>query len=95
MLHSTAQRPRNDKNRVCSDKRRSPGEVERARHLAKLQHADRAAHMQETTKHPTTAPEETDGLAAAALQAEAWAGEPFLRADEDPAAAIVLPDAVG
>ncbi|MDX6517741.1 MAG: ribonuclease, partial [Gaiellaceae bacterium] len=44
--------------------------------------------MQETTKHPTTAPEETDGLAAAALQAEAWAGEPFLRADEDPAVAL-------
>jgi len=44
--------------------------------------------MQETTKHPTTAPEETDGLAAAALQAEAWAGEPFLRADEDPALAL-------
>jgi len=44
--------------------------------------------MQETTKHPTTAPEETDGLAAAALQAEAWAGEPFLRADEDPALSL-------
>jgi len=44
--------------------------------------------MQETTKHPTTAPEETDGLAAAALQAEAWAGEPFLRADEDPTVAL-------
>ena len=44
--------------------------------------------MQETTKHPTIAPEETDGLAAAALQAEAWAGEPFLRADEDPVAAL-------
>jgi ribonuclease E len=46
--------------------------------------------MQEITKHPTTAPEETDGLAAAALQAEAWAGEPFLRADEDPAVALAL-----
>jgi superfamily II DNA or RNA helicase len=44
--------------------------------------------MQEISTHPTIAPEETDGLAAAALQAEAWAGEPFLRADEDPAVAL-------
>jgi ribonuclease E len=41
--------------------------------------------MQETTEIPTTASEATDGLAAAALRAEAWAGEPFLRAGEDPA----------
>jgi superfamily II DNA or RNA helicase len=44
--------------------------------------------MQEITEHPTTAPEDTDGLAAAALQAEAWAGEPFLRPDEDPAVSL-------
>ncbi len=44
--------------------------------------------MQEISTHPTNAPEEIDGLAAAALQAEAWAGEPFLRADEDPAVAL-------
>jgi ribonuclease E len=41
--------------------------------------------MQETTEIPTTASEATDGLAAAALRVEAWAGEPFLRAGEDPA----------
>jgi ribonuclease E len=41
--------------------------------------------MQETTEIPTTASEATDGLAASALRAEAWAGEPFVRAGEDPA----------
>src|SRR2546428_904474 len=41
--------------------------------------------MQETTEIPTIASEATDGLAAAALRAEAWAGEPFLREGEDPA----------
>jgi ribonuclease E len=41
--------------------------------------------MQETTEIPTVALEATDGLAAAALRAEAWAGEPFLREGEDPA----------
>jgi ribonuclease E len=44
--------------------------------------------MQETTEQPTTTPEATDGLVAAALRAEAWAGEPFLHADEDPAHAL-------
>src|SRR5438105_14636811 len=44
--------------------------------------------MQETTEHPTIAPEATDELAAAALRAETWAGEPFLRPDEDPAVAL-------
>src|SRR5437867_6278123 len=39
--------------------------------------------MQQTTEHPTTTPE-VGGLAAAALRAEAWAGEAFLHADEDP-----------
>src|SRR5919109_378783 len=47
--------------------------------------AGSAACMQETTEIPTTGSEATDGLAAAALRAEAWAGEPFLRAGEDPA----------
>src|ERR671937_1148402 len=50
--------------------------------------AGSAACMQEATEQPTTASEATDGLAAAALRAEAWAGEPFLRADEDPAVAL-------
>jgi ribonuclease E len=40
--------------------------------------------MQEITEQPTTASEATDGLSAAALQAEAWAGEPFIREGEDP-----------
>ena len=40
--------------------------------------------MQETTEIPTKASEATDGLAAAALRAEDWAGEPFLLAGEDP-----------
>src|SRR5262249_11064500 len=39
--------------------------------------------MQEATQQPTLAPEVADGLAAAALQAEGWAGEPFLHPDED------------
>src|SRR5919198_371450 len=38
--------------------------------------------MQQTTDHPTTALE--SGLAAAALRAEAWAGEAFLHNGEDP-----------
>ena len=44
--------------------------------------------MQETTEQPTLAPEAPDGLAASALQAEAWAGEPFLHPDEDPAVVL-------
>ena len=44
--------------------------------------------MQETTEQPTLAPEAPDGLAASALRAEAWAGEPFLHPDEDPAVAL-------
>src|SRR5438067_11156920 len=44
--------------------------------------------MQETTEIPTVASEATDGLAAAALRAEAWAGEPFLREGEDPAQSL-------
>jgi ribonuclease E len=44
--------------------------------------------MTETTETPTTVSEATDGLAAAALRVEAWAGEPFLREGEDPARAL-------
>jgi len=44
--------------------------------------------LQTTTAQPTNPSEELDGLAAAALRAEAWAGEPFLHAGED--AAVVL-----
>jgi superfamily II DNA or RNA helicase len=45
--------------------------------------------MQEIEQQPTTASEATDGLAAAALRAEAWAGEPLLHPDEDPRAVLV------
>src|SRR5215212_2546212 len=44
--------------------------------------------MQEIKEQPTIASEATDGLTAAALRAEAWAGEPFLREGEDPAHAL-------
>jgi ribonuclease E len=41
--------------------------------------------MPETTRDPTATSEASGGLTAAALRAEAWAGEPFLREGEDPA----------
>ena len=41
--------------------------------------------MSEMISDPTEPSEATDGLTAAALRAEAWAGEPFLRPGEDPA----------
>jgi ribonuclease E len=44
--------------------------------------------MQETTEQRTLAPEAPDGLGASALRAEAWAGEPFLHPDEDPAVSL-------
>jgi ribonuclease E len=44
--------------------------------------------MQEIKEQPTTASEATDGLEAAALRAEAWAGEPFLRDGEDTAVSL-------
>jgi ribonuclease E len=44
--------------------------------------------MQEAIEHSTLSIEGADGLAGAALRAEAWAGEPFLRPDEDPAEAL-------
>src|SRR5438309_4476534 len=47
--------------------------------------------MQETTQIPTAESEATDGLTAAALRAEAWAGEPFLREGEDPGQ-VLAPD---
>jgi superfamily II DNA or RNA helicase len=39
--------------------------------------------MQEATEQPTVITDENDELAAAAVRAEAWAGEPFLREGED------------
>jgi superfamily II DNA or RNA helicase len=44
--------------------------------------------MHETLTLTSAATKDPDGIEAAALRAEAWAGEPFLRPDED--AAIVL-----
>lgn len=44
--------------------------------------------MQKIKEQPTKASEAADGLTAAALRAEAWAGEPFLREGEDPDRAL-------
>src|SRR5690242_13657934 len=45
--------------------------------------------MHETLIQSPVAPVETsDGIRAEALRAEAWAGEPFLRPDDDPATAL-------
>src|SRR6266566_5646715 len=43
--------------------------------------------MQEATEHLTLS-SEAEGLNAAALRAEAWAGEPFLHPEEDPGAVL-------
>jgi ribonuclease E len=48
----------------------------------------RAAHMQEAIQHPTISYEAADPEVAAALRAQAWADEPFLREGEDPAEAL-------
>jgi superfamily II DNA or RNA helicase len=44
--------------------------------------------MQEAIPQPTSSLEAADPVVAAALRAEAWAGEPFLREGEDPAEAL-------
>jgi len=44
--------------------------------------------MQEAIPHPIVPSEVADGLVAAALRAQAWAGEPFLQADENAAEAL-------
>ncbi len=44
--------------------------------------------MQEAIEHSTIPSEEAARLVAASRRAEAWAGEPFLRPDEDPADAL-------
>src|SRR5437867_7597912 len=41
--------------------------------------------MHETLTLTSAQSKEPDGIETAALRAEAWAGEPFLRPDEDPA----------
>ncbi len=44
--------------------------------------------MHETSTQSPVVSELSDGIEAAALRAEAWAGEPFLRSDEDSAEAL-------
>src|SRR5829696_493861 len=44
--------------------------------------------MQEAIPHPTAPSEVADGLVAAALRAQAWAGEPFLQTDENAVEAL-------
>ncbi|MEX2102650.1 MAG: hypothetical protein WD805_01705, partial [Gaiellaceae bacterium] len=44
--------------------------------------------MREAIEQTIVRAEDATGLAAAALRAAAWAGEPFLRPDEDPAEAL-------
>jgi ribonuclease E len=50
--------------------------------------------LHETLTHSPTTSEAPDGIAAAALRAEAWAGEPFLQPDEDPEVALASGTAV-
>src|SRR5205085_11852023 len=44
--------------------------------------------MHETLTLTSTSAEVPDGIETAALRAEAWAGEPFLRPDDDPAVVL-------
>jgi hypothetical protein len=44
--------------------------------------------MQEAIQQPTSSLAATDPVVAAALRAEAWAGEPFVHEGEDPAVAL-------
>jgi superfamily II DNA or RNA helicase len=44
--------------------------------------------MQEAIQQPTSSLEAADPVVAAALRAEAWAGEPFLHEEEEPAKAL-------
>src|SRR5262245_13330232 len=44
--------------------------------------------LQETVTHLASTSETPDGITAAALRAEAWAGEPFLSPDDDPAVVL-------
>jgi ribonuclease E len=56
--------------------------------LVEVQRRQRAASMTTTTDHLTNSNSATNALAASAAEAEAWAGEPFLQADEDPSTAL-------
>ena len=57
-------------------------------HLLEVAAPARAARMQKIIDQPTKAPPGADGLEAMALRATAWAGEPFLHEDEDPAVVL-------
>src|SRR5947199_10244537 len=63
--------------------RGSPGGSTASSLSSEIRQQDVLPDMQEAIKQPTLAPEAADGLSAAALRAEAWAGEPFLHPDED------------
>src|SRR6266550_3154660 len=56
--------------------------------ITRIAALESAASMQETTEQPTLAPEAANGLTETAARAQDWAGEPFLRADEDPAVVL-------
>ena len=72
-----------ERDRVCSQKRRSPKIDGSAPPFRRSCSAPSVAPMQTTTEQLTTAPEATE-LVAAAMRAEPWAGEPFLHSGEDP-----------
>src|SRR5690349_3977105 len=62
--------------------------IHRERALSlRLGSRDMLPAMQEATEHLTLS-SEAEGLTAAALRAEAWAGEPFLHPDEEPETAL-------
>src|SRR3989475_1104324 len=56
--------------------------------ITRIAALESAGSMQETTEQPTLAPEAANGLTETAARAQDWAGEPFLRADEDPAVVL-------
>src|SRR5436189_1119110 len=68
--------------------RGSPGGSTASSLSSEIRQQDVLPDMQEAIKQPTLAPEAADGLSAAALRAEAWAGEPFLHPDEDPSVVL-------
>src|SRR2546430_13865050 len=68
--------------------RGSPGGSTASSLSSEIRQQDVLPDMQEAIKQPTLAPEAADGLSAAALRAEAWAGEPFLHPDEDPSESL-------
>jgi ribonuclease E len=61
---------------------------EHAQSFRKQRGGQRAAHMHEAILNPTITSEPAEVLEAAALRAQAWYGEPFLHAGEDPVSAL-------